>query len=65
MNVTTTARTNGSGTVERVDILANGTRITVADAPGDAIHVTVTGPDGGPIVDVTIRRGPVGPEGVD
>jgi hypothetical protein len=62
MDIIATERTNGSGAVERVDIVANGTRITIADAPGRAIQLTVVGADGGPIVNMTIRGGPSGGE---
>lgn len=65
MDIQTTARSNGSGIVDRVDIVANGTTIRIADAPGEAVQITVTDAQGGRVVDVTIRRGQVGPEGGD
>lgn len=63
MEVVARERTNGSGVVERLDIVANDTTITIADAPGGAVHLTVVGGDGGLIIDLTIRRGPSGGEG--
>lgn len=51
--------------VDTVQLLANGTLITIAERTGGAIQVLVTGTDGSRIVDVTIRHGPSGAERED
>ena len=65
MEIQAVAHASDQGQVDLVEVFANGTRITIADAAGAAIHLTVIGADGGrPIVDVTIRAGPAGDGGV-
>lgn len=48
------------GPLEGVQLVANGTTITVAERPGRAIQILVYGADGGRIVDVTVWPGPSG-----
>lgn len=46
--------------VGRLTVVADGTTITIADAPGRAVRILMVDAAGGRLVDLTIRRGPSG-----
>jgi hypothetical protein len=62
MEITTTAHTNGSGAVDRVDIVANGTAITIAETSTHALSIVIVDATGGRITNLTICNGPSGGE---
>jgi hypothetical protein len=57
----------GGGPFLRLEVaLADGTRVTIVDAPGpDAVQVLVIEANGHRVTDVTLRRGPSGDNSSD
>src|SRR5262245_39607017 len=60
MELETLASAPDHAGLDRIDLVANGTRITIRERPGHAIQIIITAPDGSRITDVTIWDGPPG-----
>jgi methylglyoxal synthase len=46
--------------LDQVEVTANGTTITVSESAGRALTILIAGPDGGRLIDLTLRSGPSG-----
>lgn len=62
MEIETKVFAPDGGPVVRLDLVANGTRITVAEGIAHAVHIWIVGADGSRIAQLTIRDGPSGSE---